>query len=87
MNSYRVYVLRNPKGRFYIGVSEDVDRRVEDHNCGKSRWAKDRGSWALVWQSQKLSLGDARKLENLLKRQKGGSGYHRITGINRQKIS
>jgi len=87
MNSYRVYVLRNPKGRFYIGVSEDVDRRVEDHNCGKSRWTKDRGPWALVWQSQKLSLGDARKLENLLKRQKGGSGYYRITGINRQKIS
>ena len=81
MNSYRVYVLRNPKGKFYIGISEDVGLRVKQHNSGQSSWTKDKGPWVLVWQSGNLSLGGARKLENLLKRQKGGVGFYRITGL------
>jgi len=81
--AYYVYVLQNLEGKFYIGITDDVDRRIEDHNDGRSRWTKSRGPWTLVWQSQNLSLGDARKLENLLKRQKGGSGFYRITGIDR----
>ncbi len=40
MNSYRVYVLRNPKGKFYIGISEDVELRVKQHNSGQSSWTK-----------------------------------------------
>jgi len=85
--SYSVYVLQNPKGRFYIGLTDDVGRRISQHNSGESRWTKLKGPWLLAWQSEKLSLGDARKLENLLKRQKGGSGFYRITGIRRSEGS
>ncbi len=28
-----------------------------------------------------MSISDARKLENLLKRQKGGDGFYRMTGL------
>jgi predicted GIY-YIG superfamily endonuclease len=83
MNSYRVYVLRNPKGKFYIGISDDTVRRVEQHNSEKSRWTKAKGPWELVWQSKELSLGDARKLENRLKRQGRGSGFYSLTGLRR----
>jgi len=55
----RVYVLRNPAGRLYIGVSEDVLRRLEQHNSGMSNGTRSRGPWCLVWQSD-------------LKGQKGG---------------
>ena len=78
----RVYVLRNPAGRLYIGVSEDVLRRLEQHNSGMSNWTRSRGPWCLVWQSDPMSLSAARKLENLLKRQKGGVGFYRITGLS-----
>ena len=81
MSLYRVYVVQNAEDKFYIGVSEDVRRRIGQHNDGRSRWTKGRGPWACVWKSKKLSLGDARKLENLLKRQKGGSGFFRLTGL------
>ena len=81
--SYHVYVLQNAAGKYYIGVTEDILRRVEQHNSGDSRWTKGKGPWVLVWQSPKLPLGDARRLENLLKRQKGGSGLFRITGLSR----
>ena len=80
---YRVYVLQNSADKFYIGVTEDVQRRIKQHNSGGSRWTKGKGPWILVWKSPELSLGDARRLENLLKRQKGGSGLYRITGLPR----
>ena len=81
--AYCVYVLQNAEDRFYIGVTDDLDRRIEDHNCGKARWTKNRGAWVRVWQSEKLSLGDARKLENRLKRQGRGKGFYSITGLAR----
>jgi putative endonuclease len=75
---YRVYLLQNAAGLRYIGISNDVARRLRDHNGGKSRWTKSRGPWKVIWQSRSLSLGEARKLENLLKRQKGGDGLESL---------
>jgi len=33
-----VYVLRSVKSRerMYVGLTEDIDRRVDEHNAGKS---------------------------------------------------
>ena len=42
-----------------------------------------KGPWSLVSQSEEMSLSDARKLEILLKRQKGGDGFYKITGLSR----
>ena len=78
---YQVYVLQNPAKRCYIGLSQDVALRLEQHNDGVSKWTKSRGPWALVWTSSPLSLTEARKLENLLKRQKGGLGLYQMTGV------
>jgi predicted GIY-YIG superfamily endonuclease len=80
---YQVYVIRNLQGRLYIGVSEDVTVRVQQHNDGISTWTKSRGPWALIWTSQRMPLADSRKLENLLKRQKGGEGFYKLTGLQR----
>ncbi len=82
--TYRVYVLQNNEGRFYIGLSEDVTRRLKQHNAGESRWTKGRGPWAIVWQSEQLSLTSARQLENRLKRQGRGKGFYSITGLHRR---
>ena len=81
--SYRVYVLQNPEGRFYVGGAEDVLRRLQQHNRGESRWTKSRGPWTLVWQSDESSLSEARKLENRLKQQKGGHGLFHLIGVRR----
>lgn len=76
---YRVYLIENPTGRTYIGLSDDVERRVRDHNAGLSKWTKSRGPWQLKWRSSAFAtLGEARKLENLLKRQNGGAGLQAL---------
>jgi putative endonuclease len=84
---YQVYVLLNLHGRFYIGLSDDVGRRVSQHNSGVSQWTASRGPWKLVWSSDSLSLSDARKLENRLKRQKGGAEFFEITGLPRRPMT
>ncbi len=81
---YQVYVLRNLQGRRYIGLSEDVSRRLAQHNAGVSQWTSRRGPWSLVWTSERLTLTQARQLESYLKRQKGGVGFARVTGLERK---
>lgn len=71
---YQVYLLRNAGGKTYIGLSENVTHRLEGHNAGKSKFTAKHKPWNLIWISGIMPLGEARKLENLLKRQKGGKG-------------
>ncbi len=79
---HQVYVLQNPGGRFYIGLSENVQVRLHQHNQGISKWTRKYGPWCLVWTSEHLSLSCARRLENQLKRQKGGIGFQLLTGLS-----
>jgi len=78
---YFVYVIRNLAGRIYIGVSENVSVRLNQHNLGVSRWTRGKGPWNLVWKSEAMSLESARRFEIKLKRQKGGNGFYQMTGI------
>ena len=77
MSVYQVYVIQNSEGRFYIGLSDDVARRLTDHNLGVSTGTRYRGPWTLRWTSDLMTLSEARKLENWLKRQKGGVGFYK----------
>ena len=84
---YRVYVLRNLSGRLYIGLTDDLERRLADHNAGKSKWTAKHGPWDRVWQSGPMTLTEARKLENRLKRHRGGIGFYTFTGLQRSSGS
>src|SRR5947208_453370 len=78
---YGVYVIQNREGKFYIGLTDDVGRRINQHNMGGSRWTRGKGPWTLVWQILNDSLSKARKLQNRFKPQKGGLGlFHRVGG-------
>jgi putative endonuclease len=78
MGIYRVYILTNPLGKRYIGLSENVLVRLDQHNSGLSKWTRGKGPWSLFWSSNAMRLTDARKLENALKRQKGGFGLQKL---------
>jgi len=76
-----VYVIQNAEGRLYIGMTTDLQQRLIDHNSGISRWTKYRGPWKLIWSQECATIGEARKLENKLKRQGRGSGFYRMIGL------
>lgn len=77
----QVSVIQDEADRFYIGLSEDISKRLQDHNSGVTKWTKGKGPWKLVWQSEVLSLRKASKLENGLKRHNGGEEFFRQTGL------
>ena len=39
--------------------------------------------WQLMWSRRFAGLGGARRFENLLKKQKDGNGFYRLTGLTR----
>jgi putative endonuclease len=84
MKTYYVYILRNPGGKLYIGLTENLQQRLADHNSGVSTWTRGKGPWELIWSKGPLSLSEARKLESFLKRQKGGAGLYNYTGLKKQ---
>jgi predicted GIY-YIG superfamily endonuclease len=62
-------------------MTTDLEERLADHNGGVSKWTKYRGPWKLVWSQPCVSIGEARKLENKLKRQGRGIGFYRMIGL------
>ncbi|MBN8707265.1 MAG: GIY-YIG nuclease family protein [Bacteroidetes bacterium] len=47
---FYTYVLKSVKtGKFYIGYSSDIAKRIEKHNNGKSRSTKSGIPWSLYY--------------------------------------
>jgi len=63
-----VYVLRSrSSGRFYIGSTTDLQRRLAEHARGHSPYTRDRGPWELVYQEEYAELAQARRRERQMK--------------------
>ena len=56
MAVYRVYVIQNSCGKFFIGMTEDLETRVAQHNSGVSKWTKHRGPRTLRWTSEAMFI-------------------------------
>ena len=72
---YCVYVLENPAGKFYIGQTGNLLKRIEDHNrtdAFDGHFTRKNGPWKLVWFETHTSRGDAMKRERQIKRMKSG---------------
>ena len=81
--AYFVYVLWSASARkFYIGISEDPTVRLLQHNSGVSKWTARHAPWEIVHVEQHENYSSARKRELLLKRQKGGTGFYTLTGLD-----
>jgi putative endonuclease len=75
---YNVYILENEAGNHYIGYTEDLARRIKDHNRSKSRWTKKKGPWRLIYKEAHPTKKDAYLREKQIKRYKGGEAFQRL---------
>jgi len=63
-----VYVLRSQKnGRYYVGCTQDVTRRVAQHDAGMTKSTKAGRPWRLVHAECHPTLSLARRRESQIK--------------------
>jgi len=69
---YYVYVIKSTiTNKLYKGFTEDLKRRLEEHNSGKTFSTKVGKPWVLVYYEAFISKTDARREELFLKTGKG----------------
>jgi len=81
--SHFAYVLWSESLRkFYIGSTEDLDKRLRQHNEGLEKWSRRGVPWTLKFSKSFPNRSEARQFENKLKKQKGGKGFFKYTGLD-----
>jgi putative endonuclease len=66
-----LYILQSQtSGKFYVGSTDDLDRRLSEHERGHTPSTRRRGPWKLVRKEQFASLLEARRRELEIKRWK-----------------
>ena len=69
-----VYILESiPTGRYYVGSTSDVERRLVKHNAGNSRSTKGYVPWKVVHIEEYETKSEALCRENEIKRHKSRS--------------
>ncbi len=67
-----IYVIKSlTYDNRYVGVTENIERRLLEHNSGKCRYTKGRIPWKVIYTEKYSSLGEARKREIFLKSGQG----------------
>ncbi|HRY52742.1 MAG TPA: GIY-YIG nuclease family protein [Candidatus Portnoybacteria bacterium] len=69
---FYVYVLKSEvDDKLYIGYTDDLRRRIEEHSKGKSKATNPRKPFKLVYYEAYFSRSDAKYRESQLKRFSG----------------
>ncbi|MBI5412101.1 GIY-YIG nuclease family protein [Candidatus Peregrinibacteria bacterium] len=72
LNFYFVYILRSLRdSQFYIGFTNNLERRFREHNEGKNISTASRRPLELIFYEAYLNKSDAERRENYFKTNKG----------------
>lgn len=67
-----VYVLKSLKnGRLYTGSTNNLERRLIEHNSGQTTYTRVTGPYNLIYSEKHLTRIEARRRELFLKTGKG----------------
>jgi len=74
-----VYILQSDKnGKYYIGSTNDLERRLLEHNFRKTKSLKNLLPVKLIFKKELAQLIQARRIERKLKKMKSRSILERI---------
>ncbi len=74
-----VYVLKSLKdGKHYIGSTDDIDRRLSQHNRGANTSTRNRRPFELIYSESYPTQEEAVAREYKLKRYKGGDAFKKL---------
>ncbi len=50
---YYVYIIKSQEGRFYIGSTKNIQKRIQQHNSRQFKgWTRKFSNWQLVYSEQ-----------------------------------
>ncbi len=76
---YYIYILKSLKfDKFYTGYTNDLKRRLNEHNSGKSEYTRKFKPWEIVYFEECNDVEEARQKE---KYYKSASGRRKIKKI------
>lgn len=80
--TFSVYVLRSTEGRMYIGYSQDVEKRIRQHNAKANRgWTRRFTGWKELYREEFRTRKQAMRRERELKKIRGTKRYKSLIGI------
>jgi putative endonuclease len=65
---YWVYVLKSlDYDKTYVGFTKDLERRLNEHNSGKSMYTSNYKPWKIVYKEETVDRATARRKEKYFK--------------------
>ncbi len=82
--SYHMYILQSVStGRFYVGHTESLNKRIAEHNNNRTTSIKNRGPWVLVYTEEFATRGEASRREREIKRMKSHRWIEQVVRASR----
>lgn len=76
---FNVYILKSLKdGKFYIGHTSDLAKRIKRHNVGRNKSTRCRTPFDLVYTEVYSTKGEVVSRENKIKSYKGGDEFKKL---------
>ena len=81
---FHVYILRSAStGRFYVGHTENLAKRILEHNSNQAPSTKGRGPWRLVYSEEFSTRSEASQREREIKGMKSHAWIERLARASR----
>ena len=79
MEKFYIYILYSAKlDKYYVGSTSDIDRRIAEHNRGKSTYTKPGLPWELVYTEEFPTKREAVYREMEIKKRKSRTYIEKI---------
>jgi len=78
---YYVYIIKSKEGRFYTGSTQDIQKRLLQHNQKTFKcWTNRFNDWKLVYSEAFQTRTEALIREKQIKKMKGGREFKKLVG-------
>ncbi len=76
---YFVYIIQSQTtNRYYIGMTNDINKRIIYHNHGANKSTRNKGPWKLIYQEKLSDKSSAWLRERQIKKYKGGEAFKKL---------
>jgi len=79
---YTTYILQNILNeKHYIGSTQNLKRRINEHNRGQTKSTKRKGNWKLIYKEEYVTKKEAMAREKVIKSYKGGNAFKQLLRV------